>query len=231
MNNKKINLENAVNNKKNISIIVLTYNALEYVKLCIESLSHTSEVEYNVVVVDNASNKNTKNFLHESMLSNKIDVLCNLESNRFFSKGNNVGVKISPEESNYVLLLNSDVEILDPMWLKRLLDVHKEGITTYGACVGGKFPNRGDGYCFLIDRKLYEKYWLDESFPWFWGITKLQAEVLKGGYPVQVIRNHKNIIKHYGAGSGDAFAALDNSIKIDLSAVESWFENKSVTII
>jgi glycosyltransferase involved in cell wall biosynthesis len=220
-----------MNNKKNISIVVLTYNALEYVKLCIESLTNTSDVEYNVVVVDNASDEDTKNFLHESMLSNKIDVLCNLESNRLFSKGNNVGVKISPEESNYVLLLNSDVEILDPMWLKRLLDVHKEGITTYGACVGDQFPNRGDGYCFLIDRKLYERYWLDELFPWWWGITKLQAEVLSGGYSVQAISDHKNIIKHYGGSSGDTFKKIKNSTKIDLQQVKSWFGKNEVEIL
>lgn len=217
--------------KKNISIVVLTYNALKYVKLCIESLSRTSEVEYNVVVVDNASDKDTKNFLHESMLSNKIDVLCNLESNRLFSKGNNVGVKISPEESNYVLLLNSDVEILDPMWLKRLLDVHKEGITTYGACVGSEFPNRGDGYCFLIDRHLYETYWLDESFPWFWSITKLQGKVLSEGYSVQAISDHKNIIKHYGGSSGDVYKKCKNSVEIDLQKVKSWFGESEVEIL
>jgi glycosyltransferase involved in cell wall biosynthesis len=215
----------------NVSIIVLTHNALEYVKLCINSLPLTKGVEYNVVVVDNASDRDTKNFLHESMIFNKIDILCNLESNRFFSKGNNVGVKIAPEESDYILLLNSDVEILDPLWLKKLFDIHEKGITTYGACVGGQFPDRGDGYCFLIDRQLYEKYWLDESFPWFWGITKLQAKILSDGYSVQAIRDHENIIEHYGGSSGDAFKKLQNSKKIDLQLVKSWFGQKSTTII
>lgn len=218
-------------NKNNITIVVLTHNAYEYVRLCIKSLKNTSGVEYNVVVVDNASDKDTKNFLHESMISKKIDVLCNLESNRLFSKGNNVGVRIAPEESNYILLLNSDVEILDPLWLKKLLDIHKEGITTYGACVGGKFPNRGDGYCFLIDRKLYEKYWLDESFPWFWSITKLQGEVLSEGYSVQAIKKHENIIKHYGGSSGDAYKKCKNSVEIDLQKVKSWFSESEVEIL
>jgi len=215
----------------NVSIIVLTHNALEYVKLCINSLPLTKGVEYNVVVVDNASDKDTKKFLHQAKLSNKIDVLCNLESNRLFSKGNNVGVKISPEESDYILLLNSDVEILDPLWLKKLLDIHKNGITTYGACVGGKFPNRGDGYCFLIDRKLYEKYWLDESFPWFWSITKLQGEVLSAGYSVQAIKEHENIIKHYGGSSGDAYKKFKNSTIIDLQKVKSWYGKNEVEIL
>lgn len=215
----------------NVSIIVLTYNALEHVKLCINSLSSTTGVDCNVVVVDNASNIDTKKFLHQAKLSNKIDVLCTLESNRLFSKGNNVGVKIAPEESDYVLLLNSDVEILDPLWLKKLLDIHKEGITTYGACVGGKFPNRGDGYCFLIDRKLYEKYWLDESFPWFWSITKLQGEVISAGYSVQAIRKHENIIKHYGGSSGDTYKKFKNSTKIDIQKVKSWFGESEVEII
>lgn len=215
----------------NVSIIVLTHNALEYVKLCINSLPLTKGVEYNVVVVDNASDKDTKKFLHQAKLSNKIDVLCNLESNRLFSKGNNVGVKISPEESNYILLLNSDVEILDPLWLKKLIDRHKKGITTYGACVGSKFPNRGDGYCFLIDRELYEKHWLDESFPWFWSVTKLQGKVLSEGYSVQAISDHKNIIKHYGGSSGDAYKKYKNSTAMDLQKVKSWFGESEVEIL
>lgn len=229
----------------NVSIIVLTYNAPEYVKRCINSLALTAGVDchylkqgaplkvkaFNVVVVDNASDKDTEKFLHQAKLSNKIDVLCTLESNRFFSKGNNIGVKIAPEESDYILLLNSDVEILDPFWLRKLLDMHKQGITTYGACVGGEFPNRGDGYCFLIDRKIYEKYWLDESFPWFWGITKLQGEVLSGGYSVQAIKSHEKIIKHYGHGSGDAFKKMKNSVGIDLQKVKSWFGKNKVKIL
>lgn len=227
-----------MNSKKNISIIVLTYNALRHVKLCIESLTNTTDVEYNVVVVDNDSNKDTKNFLQNSLVSDKIDVLCNLESNRLFSKGNNIGVKIAPEESNYILLLNSDVEILDPLWLKKLLDVHKEGITTYGSCEVWHsadkkltLPKRGDGYCFLIDRHLYETYWLDESFPWLWSITKLQGKVLSEGYSVQAISDHKNIIKHYGAGSGFAFQASQKKVSLDSSEAKSWFGHNEVVII
>ena len=219
-------------NQKNVSIVVLTYNALNYVKLCIDSLQLTKEVAYNIVVVDNNSNKDTKIFLNESLLSNKIDVLCNLESNRFFSKGNNIGVKIAPEESDYILLLNSDVEILDELWLKKLLDIHKEGITTYGAWVDDtEFPDRGDGYCFLIDRKLYEQYYLDESFPWFWGITKLQGLILNDGYSVQAVKDHRNIIKHYGGSSGDAFKKIRNSVEVNLQRVKSWFNQKSVKIL
>lgn len=223
-----------MNSKKNITIVVLTHNAYEYVKLCIESLKNTLDVEYNVVVVDNASDKDTKNFLHESMISKKIDVLCNLESNRLFSKGNNVGVRIAPEESNYILLLNSDVEILDPLWLKKLLDVHKEGITTYGSCGVNKklgIPKRGDGYCFLIDRHLYETYWLDESFPWFWSITKLQGQVLSEGYSVQAISDHKNIIKHYGGSSGDAFKTSQEKASLGSSEAKAWFGENEVVII
>jgi len=54
---------NFLGKKKKIAIVVLTYNALEYVKLCIESLTSTIDVEYSVVVVDNASDDDTKNFL------------------------------------------------------------------------------------------------------------------------------------------------------------------------
>jgi len=50
-------------------------------------------------------------------------------------------------------------------------------------------------------------------------------------YSMICIKEHENIIKHYGGSSGDAFKKLQNSKKIDLQLVKSWFGQKSATII
>jgi glycosyltransferase involved in cell wall biosynthesis len=208
----------------NIAIIILVHNALKYTKICINSLKKTKLVNYKIVVINNGSNNETKSFLDNCK---KIDILYHSDENLFFSQGNNLGVKLAPKECDHILLLNSDVEILDEYWLLNLLKNHKRGITAYGY-VGGE-PEKADGYCLLINRDLYQKYWLDESFPWWWSITKLQAELLNDDFSVQAIKNHEKIIKHYGGKSGDAYKKFNLTVKPEI--INSWFNNKKIKIL
>jgi len=187
-----------------INIVIPVFNATFYVKKCLDSIQNTQGVDYSITVVDNDSDKETKQLLHKYFLSKKISILCNLESNRLFAKANNIGVKISPEHTNKILLLNSDVEILDPQWLCKLLHTHQRGATSIGVVPKSRqFPARCDGYCFLIDRDLYENYWLDEYYPWWWSITKIQSQLLNDNFLVQAIKDRSNIIKHYKHKSGN----------------------------
>lgn len=130
-----------------------------------------------------------------------IDKLIFEKENTLFAKGNNTASSLCNTNSDYILLLNSDVEIRDKDWLRILLENHKRGATAYGVCDGNPHT-RADGYCFLIDKDLYMKYKLDEQFEWWWSVTKLQAQLLRDGYDVCAIRNHDNLIYHYGGASG-----------------------------
>jgi glycosyltransferase involved in cell wall biosynthesis len=221
----------------NIAIIILTYNALEYVTKCIESVhKKTKYINFTTIVVDNNSNQETKNFLFQSLLENKIDLLCCLESNRFWSKGNNIGYKIIPDYCDKILLLNSDVEILDDLWLFKLNNIHKPGLTSYGyiaSSINLNLPNRADGYCVLIDRYIYDKYKLDENFPWFYSISKMQSQILDDGFSVQAIKYHKNVIHHYGGKSSkNKKQWAKNFTKIDADTTKKWFTNtNNITII
>ena len=48
------------------SIIILTYNKLEYTKMCIESIrKFTNKNSYEIIVVDNNSQDDTVNWLKE----------------------------------------------------------------------------------------------------------------------------------------------------------------------
>lgn len=205
----------------NVSIIIPVFNAPEFVLKCISSIREkTEDIDYSIVIVDNCSDIYTKNILYNLLLSNQINILCCLEKNRFWSEANNIGASISDQKCNKFLLLNSDIEILDKFWLKKLIDIHQYGYTSYGAINANTklgLPQRGDGYCGLIDRDLYEKYKLDTNFPWWFSITKLQSQLLYDGLSVQAIVNHNKIIKHYGGGSTTIklpkqFTTLDTSI-------------------
>ncbi len=70
MNKLKENL-NLQNNDEKIktSIVILTYNKLEYTKLCIDSIrKYTKSGTYEIVVVDNNSTDDTREWLKEQKI-------------------------------------------------------------------------------------------------------------------------------------------------------------------
>lgn len=212
-----------------VSIIMLVYNAPLYTKHALKTLKATKGVDYEVIVLDNKSNNFTKRMLTQMHNTGYIDKLIFEKQNTLFAKGNNTASSLCNKDSQYILLLNSDVEIRDQDWLKILLEKHKRGATAYGLCEANPCT-RGDGYCFLIDKDLYIKYKLDEEFEWWWSVTKLQAQLLKDGYNVTAVRNHESLIYHYGGMSG---AGWKNSkgMNTEGEMVKGWFDKNNIEII
>ena len=105
---------NHVEEKYFTSIIILSYNALEYTKLCLESIrKHTPSGTYELIVVDNASTDGSAQWLKEQK---DIRLILN-EENVGFPKGCNQGLKMA--QGSELLLLNNDV-IVTPFWLDNM---------------------------------------------------------------------------------------------------------------
>lgn len=215
-------MSDEINKEIFVSIIILVHNAPAYIKKALKSLRLTQDVKYEVIVVDNGSDKITINLLSKLFIKKLIDKLICLKENAFFSKGNNIGSKLCSLKSTHILLLNSDVEIRNPFWLKTLLSVFTNGVASFGYC--STPPFRADGYCFLIDKFLYQKYLLDETYEWIWSITKLQAQLLRDGYDIIAIDGHDNYLFHFGGKSGNDWS-IAKGLDVDYETVLSWFEN------
>ena len=213
-----------------VSIIILSYNAPLYTSHTLKTLKNTWKgSEYETIVLDNNSKSRTKTMLYKLKEKGLIDKLIFEKTNTLFAKGNNIASKYCSKSSEYILLLNSDIEIRDKYWLKYLLDNHKRGATSYGLC--NNYPHiRGDGYCILIDRDLYQKYQLDEKFEWWWSVTKIQALMLNDGYAVTAVEEHENLIHHYGGMSGNV-AGNAKGMTIEGEEVKRWFESGTVKVI
>ena len=96
------------------SIIIISYNNLEYLKQCLKSIKkYTAKNSYELIVVDNASDSKTIKWLKRQ----KIKVIFNKE-NLGFPKGCNQGIKLA-NPNNDILLLNNDT-IVTKNWLKNL---------------------------------------------------------------------------------------------------------------
>jgi len=99
-----------------LSIIIVNYKTLELTSNCIDSIlkSNTKGLDYEIIVVDNASEDGSIESIQNQFPSVKIIVN---HENQGFSKANNLGMKAAV--GDYVLLLNSDTISLYPV-IKRI---------------------------------------------------------------------------------------------------------------
>ena len=101
-----------------VAVVILTWNGFEYTKKCLESIKqHGIPENVQIVVVDNGSTDGTIQYL-QSLLW--IKLIAN-KKNLGFTCGNNMALRSLPENTD-VILLNNDVEIFDPLWIKKLHD-------------------------------------------------------------------------------------------------------------
>ncbi len=97
------------------SIIIVTYNNLNYTKECIDSIKkYTPDGTYEIIIIDNLSTDETRNWL-----ATKTDIKIILNDNNVgFPKACNQGIKIA-DPDNDILLLNNDT-IVTTNWLTNL---------------------------------------------------------------------------------------------------------------
>ena len=102
--------------QQNLDVVVCVHNALEDVRACLASLSEALQGRGNIILVDDASDAETKNFLAEYAVENGAKLI--RQDNRLgYTKSANNGVRSGVNRN--VLLLNSDT-IVPPESLNKL---------------------------------------------------------------------------------------------------------------
>ena len=108
-----------------ISIIILNYNAGKFLLECVESIYKSENKNFEVILVDNASNDKTFRECKEKF--SDITLIEN-EKNLGYCEGNNIGIRRAKGE--FVVVLNPDT-IVKPDWLDALIHAYEsngEGI-------------------------------------------------------------------------------------------------------
>ncbi|MDT8899721.1 glycosyltransferase [Anaeroselena agilis] len=209
------------------SIIVLTYNKLDYTKLCLNSIrQHTEPATYEVIVVDNHSTDGTVTWLQSQP---DLRLVLN-DDNIGFPAGCNQGISVAIGDS--VLLLNNDT-VVTPNWLANLRsclfssgDIGAVGAVTNSCsnfqsivCEYGSIEeminfarrnNHSDpehwedrgrlvGYCMLIKTEVIKKVGLlDELFsPGNYEDDDYSLRIRKAGYRLVLCRD--TFIHHFGS--------------------------------
>lgn len=94
--------------KPDVSIITLNYNGFELTCAMIESVKRNVSLDYEIIVVDNASTLDEAGMFSERYPELKV---VRSETNLGFAGGNNLGLKEAT--GRYLLFLNNDTELED----------------------------------------------------------------------------------------------------------------------
>ncbi len=105
-----------------VSIVILTFNQLEYTKECVESIRRHTPGTHEIIFVDNGSTDGTVKWLRTLVAKNSNYRLIENSENLGFAKGCNQGIKASSGE--HILLLNNDVVVTEG-WLSGMIECLK----------------------------------------------------------------------------------------------------------
>jgi len=101
-----------------VSVIILNYNGLRFLKECLTSVLKTNYPSFEIVFIDNASQDGSLTFVEDFFGSNSKITIQKNEENFGFAEGNNIGAKSA--NGKYLVFLNNDT-IVDVNWLNELV--------------------------------------------------------------------------------------------------------------
>ena len=125
--------------KDKVSIIMPTWNKVEFLKQAMDSVNKFTQWPFELIVVDNASNDGTQEFVLNSNFKMDGQYLRN-EENQGFAIPNNQGAKIA--KGSFLCLLNNDV-IVTKGWLTAMMNVFNEEKAV--GIVGARLVHPGKG--------------------------------------------------------------------------------------
>lgn len=103
-----------------ISVLVLNYNGFRFLDKCFESLGELHYPDYEVILVDNASNDGSVAYVRQKFPWVKLVIH---EENYGFCEGYNRSIAFA--EGEYLAFLNNDTRV-DPNWLAELASAVQE---------------------------------------------------------------------------------------------------------
>lgn len=189
-----------------VSIVIVTHNALDYVSKCVESILANTNSMHEIIIVDNASDKPTRDYITSLREHSNIKLILN-DENKLWCPANNQGLREADPDSKFYLLLNSDIEVFKSNWIERLqLPLHKYpqiGITGIQYNFSHVKPTYGaiDGCCFMFRKELIEKIgYLDENYPWNGAPYIFTVNARLNGWCYYHV-NEPELLIHYGKRS------------------------------
>lgn len=128
-----------------VTIIIPTKDKMEILKTCIDSIiNKTTYKNYKILLVDNQSTEDkTINYYDELKNNSKIRII---EYDKPFNYSAINNFAVSQCDSEYILFLNNDIEVISDEWLAAMLEqAQREEVGAVGAKLF--FPNNSIQHC------------------------------------------------------------------------------------
>jgi len=208
--------------ERKTSIIIVIFNAYEYVKKCLESVLDLTDKKHEIIIIDNMSDALTRDYIKSFRENNRIQIILN-NNNRLWLPAVNQGLEASSNDSEYCLLLNSDIEVFDKAWIQRLQKPMLENVSIGITGTHYNFlpikPSYGaiDGCCFMFRRKLINRLGhFDDNYPWNGAPYIYTQRAWKAELYYYHIKDH-SLLVHHGKKS-----RLENKIQINNSKIDYY---------
>lgn len=209
---------------RSCDIVIPVWNELETTRTCIDSILNHTAYPYRLIIIDNGSDKHTRDYLSSlRYLKNQSVILIRNDQNLGFVKAINQGMRTS--SAAYLCLMNNDTVATDG-WLNEMAEVadaHSEiGLVNPSSNTSGQFPGQGvtvdryaltlkhfkgdiqylstgRGFCMLIKREVVDKIgFLDEGYGiGYFEETDYSKKARKAGY--EIARAKASYVWHEGS--------------------------------
>lgn len=115
-----------VSSYPSISVVILSYNGEKYIEETINSVLNQSYNNFDIIIVDDNSKKNTLDILHKYDYHEKIDIIYNSE-NKGITK--NINDTILSINSDYFIILGHD-DLIPPNHLLTMINEFEENVVS-----------------------------------------------------------------------------------------------------
>ncbi len=186
--------------EEQVSIIIVHKDRPEYLNILLQSIAVTSfNNNYEIIVVDNHSGKDSQDFLDD--ISDEVKVIRN-ERNLYWAAAANKGVQVADKGSKYLIFMHCDVVVLNPSWIDLLVNVSESqssgmvGVELQSYYMQNQKVDFIQEWCMLMTRDCWRDVGpFPESLPQIGTGFIMTMKAQQKGYKPQAMRNP--VCHHY----------------------------------
>lgn len=186
--------------QEQVSIIIVHKDSPEYLNILLQSIAVTSfNANYEVIVVDNGSGKDSQDFLED--IKDEVKLI-RLEKNQWWAPAANLGVKAADKNSKYYIFMHCDVVILNSGWIDLLANIAEVqnsgmvGVELQSYFIQNQKVDFIQEWCLLVTKACWDDVGpFPESLPQVGSSFIMTMKAQQKGYKPQVMRNP--ICHHY----------------------------------
>lgn len=118
-----------------VAAVILNYMNYKETFQCVDSILLQKNINFEIIIVDNGSTNESYKELRMKYKNNKLIHVLKSNKNYGFAKGNNIGINYAKQKlfADFVLLLNSDTEMIYNNYISILVSKYKENIAVIGS--------------------------------------------------------------------------------------------------